>query len=88
MDERRRSNNTGRYASDYQAVSDARGTDKEEEWTKSVTGERERERLDVHASWAAKMTDMKSVSSMEVPEGKLVKKVSRCIRKKLDSEMC
>lgn len=32
------------------------------------------------ASWAAKMTDTKSISSVEVPEGKLMKKVSafRC----------
>lgn len=31
------------------------------------------------ASWAAKMTDMKSVSSLEVTEGKLMKKVSGCM---------
>lgn len=46
---------------------------------KSVTGgERDIEKEDhfVHASRAAKMTDAKSVSSMEMPEGKLMKKVS------------
>lgn len=31
----------------------------------------------MHESWAAKMTDVKSVS-VEVPEGKLTKKVSGC----------
>lgn len=36
---------------------------------------RETEKEDAHASWAAKMTDVKSVPSMEVPEGKLMKKV-------------
>lgn len=34
-DERRRSNNSGRYASDYQPVLDAVETDKEEEWTRA-----------------------------------------------------
>lgn len=32
----------------------------------------------MHVSRAAKMSDTKGVSSVEVPEGKLVKKVSGC----------
>lgn len=39
--------------------------------------DREKEDVPVHVSSAAKMTDMKRVS-MEVPEGKLTKKVSGC----------
>lgn len=34
-DERRRSNNSRRYASDYQPVSDAVETNKEEAWTRA-----------------------------------------------------
>ena len=34
-DGRRRSNNSRRRASDYQPVSDALATDKEEEWTRA-----------------------------------------------------
>lgn len=43
-DERRRSNNSRRYASDYQPVSDALETDKEEEWTTAWQEERNIER--------------------------------------------
>lgn len=42
QDERRRSNSRSRYASDYQPVSDAVETDKEEEeWTRASQEERE-----------------------------------------------
>lgn len=79
-DERRRSNNSRRYASDYQPVSGALETDKEEEWTTAWQEERniEKEDASVYASRAAKMTDTKSVSSVEAPGGKLLKKVSGC----------
>lgn len=38
----------------------------------------QRRDISVYASQAAKMTDTKSVASVEVPEGKLLKKVSGC----------
>lgn len=74
------SENSWRYPSDYQPVSDALETDTEEEWTTDREEERDTEKEDVslYESPAAKMTDTKSVSSVEVPEGKLLKKVSRC----------
>lgn len=41
---RRSNDNSGRYASDYQPVSDALETDNEEEWTRAWQEERQRER--------------------------------------------
>lgn len=70
-DERRRSDSSRRYASDYQPVSDALGTDKEEE------RDTERKRTSLW-SRTVKMTDVKNLSSVELPEGKLMKKVSAC----------
>lgn len=66
-------NKSGRYGSDYQPVADALETE-----TGVGPEERDPEKQDVsvYASRAAKMTDTKSVSSVEVPEGKLMKKVS------------
>lgn len=51
-------------------------TDKEAEWTGPT--HRDQEDIFVYASWTATMTEMKKAASMDVSEGKLVKKVSGC----------
>lgn len=43
---------------------------------KRRSGNRGKENVSVNASWTVEMTDVKSVSSLEVSEGKLIKKVS------------
>lgn len=63
-----------------QSVSDALETERRSGQERDRRRERQKERGHpwVHVSRAAKMSDTKGVSSVEVPEGKLVKKVSGC----------
>lgn len=71
-DERRRSDGSRRCALRLSTGVRCSGTDRKEE------RDREKQDVSVNASRAVKMTEVKSVSSVEVPEGKLMKKVSAC----------
>ncbi|KAF6728540.1 hypothetical protein FQA47_007268 [Oryzias melastigma] len=79
-DERRRSDSTQRYASDYERMSVARQTNKQ---AGTRVRHREKDDISVRSSWTVTMTEMKRVESVDVPEGKLMKKGS--IKKKIES---
>uniref|UniRef100_A0A3B5R5Y5 Calcium binding protein 2a n=1 Tax=Xiphophorus maculatus TaxID=8083 RepID=A0A3B5R5Y5_XIPMA len=72
----------GGYTSDYDLVSDAVVTDKKEDRTRPRRRE-SKIKTSLWFSWTAKMTEMKRVQSMDVQEGKLIKKGS--IKKKIES---
>lgn len=80
-DERRSISSEG-YTSDYELGSDAPVRQIKR---RSETGPRRRgdEDIFVRASWTAAMTEMKKEASMDVSEGKLVKKVSSVIKKRI-----